>query len=205
MPLLRVWVHCPRASNGLLPRRSNLVGYVRWDARSDRFPPCQTIIPTAFRSQSHKPTSGTNSLIARKPTSVLPQFGNDFVGLQPAQTVCISRCRLRGCVYDRRRVPSARHSSGGRDCPDGSSIVVHDGSSERQNLQRNRCAFLGAFFTSTTKGRNAACVTKILALEMMVYGTSRLFSQAGNRGRSRPLSWPLAGRLDCPHRFLDRR
>jgi 6-phosphogluconolactonase len=26
-----VWVHCPRASNGPLPRRSNLVGYVRWD------------------------------------------------------------------------------------------------------------------------------------------------------------------------------
>src|SRR5260370_26118994 len=46
-----MWVHCPRASNGLLPRRSNLVGYVRWDAQSDRFPPCQTIIPTAFRSQ----------------------------------------------------------------------------------------------------------------------------------------------------------
>src|SRR5207253_11341091 len=42
----------PRASNGLLPRRSNLVGYVRWDAQSDPFPPCQTIIPTAFRSQS---------------------------------------------------------------------------------------------------------------------------------------------------------
>jgi hypothetical protein len=41
-PLLRMWVHCPRASSGLLPRRSNLVGYVRWDARSDRFPPCQT-------------------------------------------------------------------------------------------------------------------------------------------------------------------
>src|ERR1700674_5556348 len=56
MPLLRMWVHCPRASNGLLPRRSNLVGYVRWDARSDRFPPCQTIIPTAFRSQSGLPT-----------------------------------------------------------------------------------------------------------------------------------------------------
>src|SRR5690348_5832268 len=45
-------VHCPRASNGLSPRRSNLVGYVRWDAQSDQFPPCQTIIPTAFRSQS---------------------------------------------------------------------------------------------------------------------------------------------------------
>src|SRR6267378_4561493 len=50
-----MWVHCPRASNGLLPRRSNLVGYVRWDAQSDRFPPCQTIIPTAFRSQSGLP------------------------------------------------------------------------------------------------------------------------------------------------------
>src|SRR5258707_15176162 len=49
-------VHCPRASNGPLPRRSNLVGYVRWDAQSDRFPPCQTIIPTAFRSQSELPT-----------------------------------------------------------------------------------------------------------------------------------------------------
>src|ERR1700676_1578084 len=57
MPFLRMWVHCPRASNGLLPRRSNLVGYVRWDARSDRFPPCQTIIPTAFRSQSGLPTN----------------------------------------------------------------------------------------------------------------------------------------------------
>src|SRR5437899_10866505 len=55
MPFLRMWVHCPRASNGLLPRRSNLVGYVRWDAQSDRFPPCQTIIPTAFRSQSVLP------------------------------------------------------------------------------------------------------------------------------------------------------
>src|SRR5258707_10606651 len=49
MPLLRMWVHCPRASNGLLPRRSNLVGYVRWDAQSDRFPPCQTVIPTALQ------------------------------------------------------------------------------------------------------------------------------------------------------------
>src|SRR2546430_8458936 len=29
VPTLRPWVHCPRASNGLLPRRSNLVGYAR--------------------------------------------------------------------------------------------------------------------------------------------------------------------------------
>src|ERR1700693_1410480 len=32
---LRVWVHCPRASNGLLPPRSDLVGYMRWYAWSD--------------------------------------------------------------------------------------------------------------------------------------------------------------------------
>ena len=56
MPLLRVWVHCPRASNGSLPPRSHLVGYVRWDAQSDRYLLCQTIIPTAFRSQNGKPT-----------------------------------------------------------------------------------------------------------------------------------------------------
>src|SRR6266478_4074451 len=35
-PCLRVWVHCPRASNGLLPRRSYLVGYAQWDGRFDR-------------------------------------------------------------------------------------------------------------------------------------------------------------------------
>src|ERR1700738_5178999 len=61
VPLLRMWVHCPRASNGLLPRRSNLVGYVRWDAQSDQFPPCQTIIPTAFRSQSGLPVIRSRS------------------------------------------------------------------------------------------------------------------------------------------------
>ena len=54
MPRLRVWVHCPRASNGLLPRRSNLVGYVRWDGRSDRFS-FQTINSNSFtRSQPRR-------------------------------------------------------------------------------------------------------------------------------------------------------
>src|SRR6266851_3649687 len=58
---LRVWVHCPRASNGLLPPRSYLVGYLRWHAGSDSgfflfsFFLLQTIIPTAFRSQVGKP------------------------------------------------------------------------------------------------------------------------------------------------------
>ena len=35
VPTSRLWVHCPRASDGLLPPRLYLVGYVRWDARSD--------------------------------------------------------------------------------------------------------------------------------------------------------------------------
>src|SRR6516165_2533560 len=51
VPPLRVWVHCPRASNGLLPRRSNLVGYVRWDERSNQSS-FQTINSNSFtRSQ----------------------------------------------------------------------------------------------------------------------------------------------------------
>jgi len=55
VPLLRMWVHCPRASNGLLPRRSNLVGYVRWDAQSDRFPPWSSsraplLVPSPLRT-----------------------------------------------------------------------------------------------------------------------------------------------------------
>ena len=52
VPLLRVWVHCPRASNGLLPRRSNLVGSVQWGARFDRFLLCQTIMSSSFSGRS---------------------------------------------------------------------------------------------------------------------------------------------------------
>ena len=58
VPLLRVWVHCQRASNGLLPRRSNLLGYVRWDAQSDRFLLARQSFQQLFRSQSalfHEP------------------------------------------------------------------------------------------------------------------------------------------------------
>ena len=35
VPTSRLWVHCPRASDGLLPPRLHLVGYVRWDTRSN--------------------------------------------------------------------------------------------------------------------------------------------------------------------------
>ena len=49
VPLLRVWVHCPRASNGLLPRRSDLVGYVQWDARFDQVLLVKQSFPTALQ------------------------------------------------------------------------------------------------------------------------------------------------------------
>jgi len=48
VPLLRMWVHCPRASNGLLPRRSNLVGHVQRDAQFDRILLSQTIMSNSF-------------------------------------------------------------------------------------------------------------------------------------------------------------
>jgi hypothetical protein len=51
VPLLRVRVHCPRASNGLLPRRSYLVGYVRWDGRSDRSLLSDNQLQQLYRSQ----------------------------------------------------------------------------------------------------------------------------------------------------------
>src|SRR5258708_14476067 len=34
VPSSHLWVHCPRASNGLLPRRSYLVGYAQWEAHT---------------------------------------------------------------------------------------------------------------------------------------------------------------------------
>ncbi len=50
--LLRVWVHCPRASNGPLPRRSNLVGYVQWDAQFDRFLLVKQSLTSSFPGHS---------------------------------------------------------------------------------------------------------------------------------------------------------
>jgi hypothetical protein len=44
-----MWVHCPRASNGLLPRRSDLVGYVQWDARFDQVLLVKQSSPTALQ------------------------------------------------------------------------------------------------------------------------------------------------------------
>src|ERR1700686_588716 len=38
-PLLRAWIHFPRAPEQFVTSPLCLVGYVRWDARSDRVPP----------------------------------------------------------------------------------------------------------------------------------------------------------------------
>src|SRR5207302_10697285 len=72
VPLLRVWVHCPRASNGLLPRRSNLVGYVQWDAQFDRFLLCQTVMSSSFSGRSLILFSGKGVLkVAHYPFSCI--------------------------------------------------------------------------------------------------------------------------------------
>ena len=66
VPTLRLWVHCPRASNGLLPPRSNLVGYVRWDARSDRFTSlCQTIFFNSFTGRTLTMSLATPSCVQK--------------------------------------------------------------------------------------------------------------------------------------------
>jgi hypothetical protein len=87
MPRLRVWVHCLRASNGLLPRRSNLVGYMRWDAWSDRFLLARQSFQQLSRSQfalSHKPIGPVLSREA--PQESLPAFAADNVVSKPDAT-----------------------------------------------------------------------------------------------------------------------
>jgi hypothetical protein len=51
-PLLRAWIHCPRAPERFVTSPLCLVGYVRWDARSDRVPPLQTIIFSSFTGRT---------------------------------------------------------------------------------------------------------------------------------------------------------
>ena len=82
VPLLRVWVHCPRASNGLLPRRSNLVGYVRWDAQSDRSSLYRQSIQQLYRSQpgwvlnDHPKDQFSNLLRCRSSSDRPPDSGD---------------------------------------------------------------------------------------------------------------------------------
>jgi hypothetical protein len=101
VPSSHLWVHCPRASNGLLPRRSNLVGYAQWDARSDQFPPCQTIISNSCPEQATPPLSAllprsirflsrshTHIAIVRLTASYPTFVGNDTGLLCSADWTC---------------------------------------------------------------------------------------------------------------------
>src|ERR1700694_3270880 len=78
---LRVWVHCPRASNGLLPRRSNLVGYVRRDARSNRSSSSDNHSNSFYRSQFV-----TDSLVQNLPNQTTLPMGNCSDRLLMSQT-----------------------------------------------------------------------------------------------------------------------
>src|SRR5260370_37899101 len=53
-----MWVHCPRASSGLLPRRSDLVGYVQRDARFDQVLLVKQSFPTALQVAILEPRFG---------------------------------------------------------------------------------------------------------------------------------------------------
>src|SRR6266446_4489615 len=72
-PLLRAWIHCPRAPEQFVASPLCLVGYVRWGARSDRVPPLQTIIFSSFtgRTPVSRPR-GQNLVSCRKRDRGLP-------------------------------------------------------------------------------------------------------------------------------------
>src|SRR5438445_12534170 len=52
VPLLRACVHFPRAPEQFVASPLCLVGYVRWDPRSDRVPPLRTIIFSSFTGRT---------------------------------------------------------------------------------------------------------------------------------------------------------
>src|SRR5882762_1809825 len=92
VPSLHLWVHCPRASNGLLPRRSYLVDYVRWDARSDL---------------SSLPDNLSNRFPGRSLLCFLHRFHKRSRVRAPAKSLL--RFRRRDVVPNRRRNVYLRH------------------------------------------------------------------------------------------------
>ncbi len=62
---MRAWIHFPRAPEQFVASPLCLVGYVRWDARSDRVPPLQTIIFSSFtgRTKSCRPTGHKRNVV----------------------------------------------------------------------------------------------------------------------------------------------
>ncbi len=77
--LLRVWVHCPRASNGPLPRRSNLVGYVQWDAQFDRFLLVKQSLTSSFPGHSVRWDARSEQSYRSQPGGVLGDHLEDQV------------------------------------------------------------------------------------------------------------------------------
>src|SRR5712672_4269307 len=61
--------YCPRAPEQFVTSPLCLVGYVRWDARSDRVPPLQTIIFSSFPGRT--PVSRLHSQVNRPTASQL--------------------------------------------------------------------------------------------------------------------------------------
>jgi len=54
LPTFRLWDTLSEGFRRIVASPPYLVGYMRWDARSDHTPPCQTIISTAYRSHSSR-------------------------------------------------------------------------------------------------------------------------------------------------------
>src|SRR5438093_266149 len=79
-PLLRAWIHFPRAPEQFVTSPLCLVGYVRWDARSDRVPPLQTIIFSSFPGR----TKGCRPLA-------------NWVGLRTQVGFAVIRSATRSC------------------------------------------------------------------------------------------------------------
>src|SRR6202521_6176863 len=97
---LRVWVHCPMASNGLLPPRSYLVGYLRWHTGSD-----SVFSPSSFR-QSFQQLSGRRRANLTLPTREgLPTTRPELTDIRPK--CCAAYDYPHGNVLSGAPVPSA--------------------------------------------------------------------------------------------------
>jgi hypothetical protein len=94
-PLLRAWIHFPRAPEQFVTSPLCLVGYVRWDARSDRVPPLQTIIFSSFPGRTPV-TRLSRAAEVSSPTQLLACHLQERYGIVPAGKVLSSfGCHLK--------------------------------------------------------------------------------------------------------------
>ena len=122
---LWVWVHCPRASNGLLPPRSNLVGYVRWYARSDSvlFLPPSDNHSNSFQFAHDRPYRDRFDLPSALPTRIDEGPQRDYCG-------CCSRNPRDGYHEISQREPAedvifAREKATRKNARPDSATVTH--------------------------------------------------------------------------------